>query len=127
MKTLDELIEDMLLTSEVNSDYRAEHADEIHYLKLCQSYEQELEDIQQILEDAVRQRDNHIKALAEMKKIIRCKDCKHFSCTTIGMPYACWRGGSTIWGETGEHQGHHCCIRVDSPEHFCSYAERREE
>ena len=57
--------------------------------------------------------------------VIRCKDCKHFSMTTLGMPYACWHGASEPWGETGEHAHHTLATRIDSPEHFCGYAERR--
>jgi len=65
--------------------------------------------------------------MTELVEIIRCKDCRHFSLTTLGMKTgACWHGGAEVWGETGEHKGHHCCIRVDSPDHFCGYAERRE-
>ena len=60
-------------------------------------------------------------------EIVRCKDCKHFSVTTLGMPYACWRGGDRLWGETGEHASHTLCIRVDSPDWFCAGGERREE
>ena len=56
--------------------------------------------------------------------VIRCKDCKYLSMTTIGMPYACWHGAEGIWGETGEHQSHHVCTRIDNIEHYCGYAVR---
>ena len=61
------------------------------------------------------------------EELVRCKDCKHFSATTLGMPYACWRGGERVWGETGEHARHTLCIRVDSPDWFCADGERKEE
>lgn len=68
-----------------------------------------------------------IKAFRDAEEVIRCKDCKHFSATTLGMPYACWRGGERVWGETGEHAWHTLCIRVNSPDWFCADGERREE
>ena len=68
MKTLEELIESMLLASEVNRQYREENADVLHYLKCYQDCLKQMENNQMIIEDAVRQRDAHIKALAEMKR-----------------------------------------------------------
>ncbi len=103
MKTLTETIESLELLSSINWREKAKHADELHYLR------------------------EYAADLQARKTVIRCKDCKHFSVTTLGMPYACWHGGETVWGETGEHQSHHCCVRVDSPDHFCAYAERRDE
>lgn len=61
------------------------------------------------------------------EKIVRCKDCKYMSMTTIGMPYACWHRAENIFGETGEHASHTVCTRLDSLEHYCGYAERSEE
>lgn len=58
--------------------------------------------------------------------VVRCKDCKFFSMTTLGMPFACWHGAVQVWGETGEHAAHHVCQRVDSPDHYCRYAERKD-
>ena len=66
-----------------------------------------------------------IGVLRKHKELIRCKDCKYFSQTTLGMDYACWHGASMVWGETGERAKHHVCERVESPDHYCGYAERR--
>lgn len=56
--------------------------------------------------------------------VVRCKDCKYFSFTTLGMQFACWHEAYKIFGETGEHASHTICTRIDSEEHFCSYGER---
>ena len=66
MKTLDDVIEGMQLTGEVNRHYREKHADVLHYLRMYQSALKALDENQQVVEDAVRQRDKHIKALAEL-------------------------------------------------------------
>ena len=62
-----------------------------------------------------------------MKPLVRCKDCKWLSMTTLGMEYACWHGAEKVWGETGEHKDHTVCQRIDSLDHYCSYGERRSE
>lgn len=54
--------------------------------------------------------------------IIRCENCKYFSMTTLGMPYACWHRAEHICGETGAHVRETVCTRVDSPKHHCGYA-----
>ena len=59
-------------------------------------------------------------------ELVRCKDCRWFSQTTLGMTYACWHGAETVWGQTGEHAGHNCCQRIESEEHYCGYGERKE-
>jgi hypothetical protein len=63
---------------------------------------------------------------AEYVKVVRCKDCRWFSQTTLGMTYACWHGAETVWGQTGEHAGHNCCQRIESEEHYCGYGERKQ-
>ena len=68
MRTLEEIIETMTLTCDVNSQYREQNADVLHYLKSYQDALKQMEENQQIIEDAVRQRDAHIKALAELKQ-----------------------------------------------------------
>lgn len=60
-------------------------------------------------------------------QVVRCADCKYLSRTTLGMEYACWHGAYSVWGETGEHKDHRVCTRIDDPDHFCAYGERREE
>lgn len=64
--------------------------------------------------------NNRANRVEEWQPLVRCKDCKHFSQTTLGMTYACWLGGSSVWGETGEHAGHTLCTRIDDPMHYCS-------
>ena len=68
MRTLEEVIETMTLTCDVNSQYREQNADVLHYLKSYQDALKQMEENQQIIEDAVRQRDAHIKALAELNR-----------------------------------------------------------
>lgn len=68
MKSLDEVIEEMQLKSDVNRHYREENADVLHYLVLCREYKKQMEIVEQIKQDAVRQRDAHIKALADLKR-----------------------------------------------------------
>ena len=68
MRTLDELIEEMQLKSDVNRNYREENADVLHYLVEYRACQQHMEVVEQIRQDAVRQRDAHIKALAELKR-----------------------------------------------------------
>ena len=34
--------------------------------------------------------------------VIRCKDCKYLSATTLGMKYACWSGSATADGKGHE-------------------------
>ena len=63
----------------------------------------------------------------KMTPLVRCKDCKWLSMTTLGMDYACWHGAYTIFGETGEHADHHVCRRIESPDWFCADGERRED
>lgn len=58
--------------------------------------------------------------------VVRCKDCKYLSMTTIGMDYACWHGAESVYGQTGEHAGQVVCQRIESPDHFCAYGERRD-
>ena len=58
--------------------------------------------------------------------VVRCKDCKHLSMTTIGMDYACWHGAESVYGKTGEHAGQVVCQRIESLDHFCAYGERRD-
>ena len=60
-------------------------------------------------------------------ELVRCKDCKWLSMTTLGMEYACWHGSEKVWGETGEHKDHTVCQRIDSLDHYCSHGERRSE
>ena len=76
------------------------------------------------LEKAIKRINNLPSAEPE---IIRCKDCEYFSMTTLGMPYACWKGADKIFGETGEHANHTVCRRIDSPDWFCADGERRSE
>lgn len=57
--------------------------------------------------------------------VVRCKDCKYISATTIGMKYACWKGASQVWGQTGDHAGDYVCRRIDDPEFYCADGERR--
>lgn len=59
-------------------------------------------------------------------EVIRCRECKHLSLTTIGMDYACWHGADNIYGETGRDAGHTLCKRIESLDHYCSYGERSE-
>lgn len=60
--------------------------------------------------------------------VVRCKDCKFFSMTTLGMPFgACWHRADEINGLSGEDNGYTVCQRVDSPDFFCAWGERREE
>ena len=68
MRTLDEVIESMQLTSDVNRNYREENADVLHYLVEYRACQQHMQVVEQIRQDAVRQRDAHIKALAELKR-----------------------------------------------------------
>ena len=68
MKTLDELIESMQLTSDVNRHYREENADVLYYLVEHREYKKHMELVEQIHQDAVRQRDLHIRALVELKR-----------------------------------------------------------
>ena len=68
MKSLDEVIEEMQLKSDVNRHYREENADVLNYLVLCRNYKKQMEIVEQIKQDAVRQRDAHIKALADLKR-----------------------------------------------------------
>ena len=68
MRTLDEVIESMQLTSDVNRNYREENADVLHYLVEYRACQQHMEVVEQIRQDAVRQWDAHIKALAELKR-----------------------------------------------------------
>lgn len=58
--------------------------------------------------------------------VVRCKDCKYISATTIGMKYACWKGASQVWGKTGDHAGDYVCRRIDDPEFFCADGEAKE-
>ena len=58
--------------------------------------------------------------------VVRCKECKYLSMTTIGMPYACWKGSDSLWGETGEHASHTVCRRIDNIDYYCADGERRE-
>lgn len=75
-------------------------------------------DLQDAFMDGYRYRD---------AEIVRCRDCKWLSMTTLGMEYACWHGAEKVWGETGEHKDHTVCQRIDSLDHYCSYGERRSE
>lgn len=60
--------------------------------------------------------------------VVRCKDCKFFSMTTLGMPFgACWHRADEINGLSGEDNGYTVCHRVDSPDFFCAWGERRED
>lgn len=68
MKTLDEVIESMQLTSDVNRNYREENADVLHYLVEYRACQQHMEVVEQIRQDAVRQRDAHIKALGDLNR-----------------------------------------------------------
>lgn len=72
--------------------------------------------------------DNHGKEVGYEQKgvLVRCKDCKWFSQTTLGMDYACWRGAEQVWGETGEHKGQRVCVRLKDGNDYCSYGEREE-
>lgn len=58
--------------------------------------------------------------------VVRCRECKYISMTTIGMDYACWHGAESVYGQTGEHAGHVVCQRIESLDHFCAYGERRD-
>ena len=68
MRTLDEVIESMQLTSDVNRNYREENADVLHYLVEYRACQQHMEVVEQIRQDAVRQRDAHIKALGDLNR-----------------------------------------------------------
>ena len=57
--------------------------------------------------------------------VVRCKDCKYLSLTTLGMEYACWHGAIKVYGETGKECDYTVCQRITNPEHYCSYGERR--
>ena len=60
--------------------------------------------------------------------VVRCKECKFFSMTTLGMPFgACWHRADEINGLSGEDNGYTVCHRVDSPDFFCAWGERRED
>ena len=62
---------------------------------------------------------------ADAEPVVRCKDCKFFSMTTLGMPYgACWHRADEINGLSGEDEGYTVCHRVDSPDFFCAWGER---
>lgn len=67
-----------------------------------------------------------MKTTGDCDEVIRCKDCRWFSQTTLGMTYACWHGAETVWGQTGEHAGHNCCQRIESENHYCGYGERKQ-
>ena len=71
MKTLDEVIElseNILMFAHLPKDDTTSTVGlALHYLKSYQSALKQMEENQQIIEDAVRQRDAHIKALAELK------------------------------------------------------------
>ena len=58
-------------------------------------------------------------------EVVRCKDCKHLSVTTLGMEYACWHDAYQIYGETGANAGKSVCRRIDDPYKFyCAFGER---
>ena len=63
----------------------------------------------------------------DVAPVVRCKDCKYISATTLGMKYACWKGAYQVYGETGDHAGSYVCRRIDDPEFFCADGERRGE
>lgn len=67
----------------------------------------------------------HDAPTVDAVEVVRCKDCKWFSQTTLGMDYACWRGAEQVWGETGEHKGQRVCVRLKDGNDYCSYGERR--
>jgi len=66
-RTLDQVIADMQLISDVNAHYREENADVLRYLCEYKVYQRDREVIEQIREDAIRQRDAHIAALRKIK------------------------------------------------------------
>lgn len=69
MKTLDEVIDAMEYEAQYNNgEQRDFDADALHYLKEYQGMQTLCEANQQKIDDAVRQRDAHIKALAELKR-----------------------------------------------------------
>lgn len=67
MRTLEECIESLELMSSINRREKEKHADVLHYLCMLKANLQQMDTVQKIKEDAVRQRDAHIKALAELK------------------------------------------------------------
>ena len=84
-------------------------------------------DVQNVMKRIDEIRDKMERLPSAEPEIIRCKDCEYFSMTTLGMPYACWKGADKIFGETGEHANHTVCRRIDSPDWFCADGERRSE
>ena len=61
------------------------------------------------------------------QKLVRCKDCKYLSLTTLGMEYACWHGAIKVYGETGKECDYTVCQRITNPEHYCSYGEMKDD
>ena len=59
--------------------------------------------------------------------VVRCRECKFLSLTTLGMDYACWHGAIKVYGETGKECDLTVCQRIENPEHYCSYGERKQD
>ncbi len=78
-------------------------------------------------ETILRQELEQICQVPSPIEVVRCRECKYFSQTTLGMNYACWHGADTVWGETGEHAGHNVCQRLESDNGYCSYGVRKEQ
>lgn len=57
-------------------------------------------------------------------EVVRCRECKWLSMTTLGMEYACWKGAFSVWGETGQHYDHHVCRAVPNGDWYCADGER---
>lgn len=81
--------------------------------------------IVQVEDDEADHDETFIGIIRQGEELVRCKDCKFFSQTTLGMDFACWHGAAKVWGETGDHESHSVCSRVDSPLHFCKYGIKR--
>ena len=92
----------------------------------------EREAVLNIITEAIRDQDRSLSKLKERVEqipegVVRCKECKWFTYTVLGMDYACLYERYGVDIDTGTREEHYIASNVWSPEHFCSWGERRED